>query len=136
MRLPFVRQFTDACGPCRRDCFWRGHLFALHDIEHDGAPFACAHRITPWRVVAWRLWKSGEQRGLGERDIAYAFAEQILTGPFDAVDAIAKINRVQVALENCRLVERVFEQCGVAQFQQLARDAAFIGAVTEKHVAR
>ena len=68
----------------------------------------------------------GQQRRLGDRDLARRLSEITLRGLFDAVGAGAEVNPVEIELENLRLGELALEPDREQRFLQLASDRAFL----------
>src|SRR4051794_34625519 len=79
----------------------------------------------PWmleRVIhGWRLWQSGKQRGLGERQAARRSREVGLGGGLRAVRMIPVIDLVQVRLQDCPLGVARLQLGGQARLLELAR---------------
>ena len=97
-----------------------------HGGEHRLLALLGAVEIARRRQPRRRLDQAGEQRGLGERNIARRLAEVTLRGLLDAVGAGAEINAVEIELEDLTLGEFPLQPDRQQHLLQLAVDRALL----------
>ena len=94
----------------------------LHAAERGRPPGAGEVRVAERGLVLRALDDSGEQRGLGERDLADALAEVVPARGLDAVVAVAEIDLVGVHREDLVLGVAPLDLEGDEGFVDLARE--------------
>ena len=80
-----------------------------HRLEHDIAPRDRAIEVDRRRVGRRRLDEAGQQRRFLDVEVARMCAEEAERCGFDAVEAVAEIDLVQIQLEDLILGELTFE---------------------------
>jgi hypothetical protein len=105
----------------------------LHLREHQVAPVQRLLRIQQRRVGHRPLGQPGQQRRLGQRQIAGMLAEVILRSSLKAVLAAAQVNLVAIESEDLLLGEGALNLDGEIGLLNFARRGALGG---EKEVAR
>ena len=99
-------------------------LLDPHAVEHVVLPIARRLR-EPLRVVLARaLRQTGEQRGLGDREVLDVDVEEGLRRGLHAIGACAEVDLVHVQIEDVVLAELVLEAQRQDDFLHLAFDVA------------
>ena len=104
-----------------------------HAVEHVVHPCKGALRIDVRVAGRRRLRQARDQRGLRQRESVGVHAEVRFGRILDAIRTVAKVDRVEVHLENLRLGVPLVDLVREQRFTQLAHHRLVL---REKHVAR
>jgi hypothetical protein len=109
---------------------------ATHQLDHRVAPLNGELGVLAGVVACRSLGKRGEDRRLGNGDIACRLAEVALRSRLDAVGAAAEVDLVEVELEDLVLAVAGLDRTRDLHFLQLADERLLARDAVGKDVAR
>jgi hypothetical protein len=96
-----------------RFVLWAGdHALLVHLPEHVAAAGPSALGIEEGGILAGGLWQPGDERHLGQGQVAHILVEVVLGSGLHPVAVVPQVHPVQVEVEDLLFVERLLQAQG------------------------